>query len=314
MASSPKKVVEAAPPRQKSAGFDWGHLRFFLELARTQSLSAAARRLGVDRNTVARRVVALEEELGIPLFERGPQGWICLDDGRELAELASHVEADVFAIARQADARDRAIEGAVRLTTAMYVNMYLLAPALPLLRARHPGIVVESVADSRAFNLSRREADLAVRVGRPRDAGLVTRKLTDVALAFYAAVGSPAARRGQVDFARDEFVGSVEEYAAISPQDRWLARVAPERRVVARNNSTSAMLTSVAAGVGVGVLPRFVGDADARLARLDGPAPPPHELWLLVHRELRRTPRVAAVVAWLDELVAAARPRLAPAG
>ena len=80
MASSANKVVEAAPPRQKSAGFDWGHLRFFLELARTQSLSAAVRRLGVDRNTVARRVVALEEELGIPLFERGPQGWICLDD------------------------------------------------------------------------------------------------------------------------------------------------------------------------------------------------------------------------------------------
>jgi DNA-binding transcriptional LysR family regulator len=312
VALTSSRAAAAAPAPGARAGLDWGHLRFFLELARTESLTAAARRLGVDRNTVARRVTALEEELGIALFERGPQGWTCLDAGRELAELASRVEVDVFAVARHADARDRAVEGTVRLTTTMYVNLWLLAPGLARLRARHPGSVLETVADSRAFNLSRREADLAVRIGRPRDAGLLTRKLGDVAFAFYAAAGSAAARRGRVDFASDDFVCELEEQVAVSPQGRWLARVAPGRRVVARSNSTAALLAGAGAGAGVALLPRFAADLDERLARLEGPTPPAHELWLLVHRELRRTPRVAAVVAWIDELVAAARPRLQP--
>ncbi len=304
-----KAQPSAAPAQDRAHRLDWGHLRFFLELARTGSHARAARRLGVDRNTVARRVAALEEELGLPLFERGPQGWCRTSAGQDLAELASRVEEDVLALTRHADARDRALTGTVRLTTAAHLAVQLLTPAVPALRARHPGLVLELVADQRTFDLTRREADLALRMGRPRDAGLVTRKLSDVAYGLYAAKALVSGRTRAVDFAADLFVG-LEEGQANTPQERWLARVAPERRVVFRTNSTAALFAAARLGMGVAVLPRFAADDDDDLVRLGGPEPENHELWLLVHGDLRRTPRVRAVIEWVDELVDRARPAL----
>jgi len=310
MSQRPWNAQAGAAPAQERAGqMDWGHLPFFLELARTGSLSLAGRRMGVDRNTVARRVVALERELGLTLFERGPQGWSRTAAGDDLASLASRVEDDVLALARHADARDRALSGTVRLTTATHLSAYLLVPALPTLRLRHPGLVLEIAADQRTFDLTRREADLALRMGRPRDAALVTRKLAEVAYGLYASRQAGAARA--VDFEAHPFVG-FDESLASAPQERWLARVAPERRVVFRTNSTASLLEAARRGVGVAVLPRFIADADPALVRLEGPEPAHHELWLLVHGDLRRTPRVRAVIEWLDELVEGARTTLAP--
>jgi len=310
MAKGPLKAqASAAPAQERARHLDWGHLRFFLELARTGSHARAARRLGVDRNTVARRVAALEEELGLPLFERGPQGWCRTSAGQDLAEMASRVEEDVLALTRHADARDQALAGTVRLTTAAHLAAHLLTPALPLLRARHPGLVLEIAADQRTFDLTRREADLALRMGRPRDAGLVTRKLSDMAYGLYLSKALVSGRRRAVDFAADLFIG-LEEGLANTPQERWLAKVAPERRVVFRTNSTACLFEAARAGVGVAVLPRFVADRDDGLLRLGGPEPLNHELWLLVHGDLRRTPRVRAVIEWVDELVDRARPTL----
>jgi DNA-binding transcriptional LysR family regulator len=308
----PKEPVKAqgsaAPAHERAGRLDWGNLRFFLELSRTGSLTSAARRLAVDRNTVARRVAALEETLGLPLFERGPQGWTRTAAGDELADLASRVEADVLALARHADARDPAIAGTVRLTTATHIAGHLVAPALPALRERHPGIVLEVAADQRTFDLTRREADLALRMGRPRDAGLVMRKLSPVAYRLYAA-RAPSGRCAPVDFAADPFIGFDDSLAGV-PQERWLDRVGPGRRVVFRCNSTAALQAAARQGVGVAVLPCFVADRDPALVRLDGPEPPDHELWLLVHGDLRRAPRVRAVLEWVDALVEKARAAL----
>jgi DNA-binding transcriptional LysR family regulator len=306
--------ASAVPAQERTGRLDWGNLRFFLELARTGSLSRAARRLGVDRNTVARRVAALEEDLGLSLFERGPQGWIRTAAGEELSELASRIEADVLALARHADARDRsALVGTVRLTTATHLAAHLFTPAVPELRARHPGLVLEIAADQRTFDLGRREADLAVRLGRPRDAGLVTRKLSPVAYRFYAAPGSDAARRGEVDLAADPFV-AFDDSLATSPQERWMADVAPGHRVVFRSNSTASLAAAARAGVGVALLPCFVAERDPALVRLGGPEPVEHELWLLVHGDLRRAPRVRAVLEWVDALVRRARAELCGGG
>jgi len=308
-----KAQLSPAPAQERAGGLDWGHLRFFLAMARTGSLSRAARQLRVDRNTVARRVAALEAELGLDLFERGPQGWTRTPGGDELAELAGHVEDDVLALARHADARDRALTGTVRLTTATHLAVQLLVPALPLLRQRHPGLVLELVADQRNFDLTRREADLAVRMGRPRDSGLVTRRLTELAYGLYAAEGSAAAERGRPDFSRDPFLGVDEALSGI-PQERWLARLGPERPVVFRSNSTAALQGAARQGVGLALLPRYMGDADPALRRLESAEPPTYEVWLLVHRDLRRTPRVRAVIEWLDELVARMQPALTGRG
>jgi DNA-binding transcriptional LysR family regulator len=299
----------AAPAHRRTGSIDWENLRFFLEMARTGSLSKAARRLSVDRNTVARRVTALEAELGLTLFERGPLGWGRTAAGQELADLASRVEKDVLTLALHAGARDRALTGSVRLTTTMHLSTGLLAPAVGILRARHPGLVLEIVADQRTFDLTRREADLALRMGRPQDHGLVTRKLSPMAFCFYASPSLVGSRR-TVDLAADPFVGSDD--LVRTPQETWLARIAPERRVVFRCNSTAALAVSARAGVGVALLPCFVAEGDPGLVRLDGPEPPEHELWLLVHGELRRSPPVRAVIEWVDELVERAKGALRP--
>ncbi|HSN92052.1 MAG TPA: LysR family transcriptional regulator [Anaeromyxobacteraceae bacterium] len=311
MPRQPRKAQRSAAPAQERAGrLDWGNLRFFLEMARTGSLARAALRLGVDRNTVARRVTALEGELGLPLFERGPQGWSRTAAGEELAELASRVEADVLAVARSADARDRSPAGTVRLTTAAHLAAHLLAPAVPRLRERHPALVLEIAADQRTFDLTRREADLALRMGRPRDAGLVMRKLSDVGYGFYASPGHVEGRpAGPVDLGRDAFIGFDDSLAGV-PQERWIARQGPDRRVVFRSNSTATLQGAARAGAGVAVLPCFVAEQDPGLRRLEGPEPPHHELWLLVHGDLRRTPRVRAVIEWVDETVEGSRARL----
>jgi DNA-binding transcriptional LysR family regulator len=294
--------ASAGPAQERAGSLDWGNLRFFLELARNGSLSLAARRLGVDRSTVARRVAALEEELCVSLFERGPQGWDRTPAGQELAELAGRVEQDVLALARHVDARDRAVEGTVRLTTASHLAAHLFVPGLRPLRERHPGLVLEIAADQRTFDLTRREADLAVRMGRPRDAGLVMRKLSDVAYGLYASRTYLGGRRAAVDLAGDVFL-TFDESLASTPQERWLARVAPERKVAFRSNATAALMAAARLGLGVAVLPRFLAGRDAGLVRLEGPEPVGHELWLLVHGDLRRAPRVKAVIDWIDEVV-----------
>ena len=309
MASRSRNAQPSDTPAQGRAGLDWGDLRFFLELARGGSLSGAARRLGVDRNTVARRVGALEAALGLTLFERGPQGWSRTAAGEELASLASRVEEDVLALARHADATDRELSGTVRLTTASHLCSELLVPALPALRQRHPGLLLEVAVDQRLFDLTRREADLALRLGRPREAGLVMRKLGELAYGLYAARGHPAARRGRADLAADPFVGFDDSLAGV-PQERWLARLAPGRKVVFRSNSSLSLLAAARTGMGVALLPCFLAGRERELVRLEAPEPLHHELWILFHGDLGRVPRVRAVIDWVDEVIRRARPAL----
>ena len=149
-------------------------------------------------------------------------------------------------------------------------------------------------------------------MGRPRDTGLVTRKLVDVVHGLYASRAYAADRAGPVSFSSDSFVG-FDESLASAQQERWLERMGPERRVVFRCNNTASLVAAARLGLGVAVLPRFVADRDAELARLAGPEPPTLELWLLVHGDLRRTPRVRAVIEWVDRLVERARPALSGA-
>ena len=127
-----------------------------------------------------------------------------------------------------------------------------------------------------------------------------------LAFAFYAAATTEAGGRGAVDLRANPFLGDEADLL----QERWLDKLAPERRVVYRCNSTTALLAAARQGLGVVLLPCYIGDAEPALRRLDGPEPAPHEIWLLVHGDLRRTPRVRAVIDWVDDLVERARPAL----
>ncbi|WP_448191997.1 LysR family transcriptional regulator [Azospirillum sp. sgz301742] len=282
---------------------DWENLRFFAELARSGSLSAASRRLRVDHTTVSRRVSALEAELGVRLFDRLPRGYALTEAGERVADLAGRLEEDAFAIERFARGQSDAPSGSVRLSAPPVVASALLAPRLAPFRRRFPQVVLELIGDSRAISLSRREADLAIRLQAPEDPGLVARKLGSMAYALYADAGYLAERAD----AAWEFVAYDDSLDHV-PQQRWLLAVAGDRPVVFRANDLASLFAAARAGLGVAALPCFLGDPDPGLVRLPADAAPAaRELWLLVHPDLRRAAPVRAAMDFLIELVAGNR-------
>lgn len=277
--------------------FDWEDLRHFAVFARQGTLSAAARELKVDHATVARRLAALEAALTLALVDRRPRAYVLTEDGARLAALAQGMEEAAFAVGRAARAARPGLAGEVTISAPPSMATMLIAPRLGELRARHPDIHVRLIGEKRSASLSRREADLAVRLTRPSEKQLVARKIGSLAFALY---GAPAylAQRAPAAY---EFI-AYDEGSDDLPQQRWLLAHAGTRRIVLRTNDLEAQAASVAAGVGLALLPRFIGDRHDGLQRIDLEGKPvSREIWLVVHTDLRRAPPVRAVM----DLVAA---------
>jgi DNA-binding transcriptional LysR family regulator len=279
-------------------------------LARAGSLSAAARQLGAEHTTVARRIGALEATLGVRLFDRGARGYALTAEGEQIAELAYRVENEVLGIERLAQSRQGGLSGVVRISAPPTFASHFLAPRLADLRAAYPGLQLELVGESRDVSLSRREADLAVRLIRPQPASMVARRLGAMAFGLYAS----REYLGRTPIADLDYLGYDDSLEHV-PQQRWLRGLAGDRPLVLRANDLSTLHEAAAAGVGAAVLPRFLGDPNPRLGRIpvDGATGASRDIWLLVHPDLRRSPRVRAVMDYLADLISTARPILDPA-
>jgi DNA-binding transcriptional LysR family regulator len=285
---------------------DWNRLRVVLALHRGGTLSAAARTLGVDHTTIARRLNGFERDLGAPLFERDSEGFTATPLGEEIMVAAERMEDEVTGLLRRLDGARGGLTGLVRLTTTPHLAALLFAPALGDFLRAHPGIQVELVGDNRVLDLSRREADLAVRMTRSEVPGLVARRLGEVALACYAAAADPRPFEAQ-------FFLAYEDASNLASPQLYLSALVPPDRMVLRSNTMQALLEAARAGLGCAVLPCFVGERDPALRRVPAPrAMPSMTLWLLYHEDLRRSPRVRAAVAFIDEVIAASRTALAP--
>lgn len=286
---------------------DWGDLRYFVALARAGSLSAAARALGAEHTTVARRVTALEAAVGARLVERGPRGYQLTAEGERVAEVAFKVEDDIFGLERVLDAGHGALTGVVRMSAPPHFAGSFIAPRLAALRQAQPSIILELAGDSRAVSLSRREADIAVRLNRPEQTSVVARRIGTMAYGLYAARPLARGSAGERDY-----IGYDESLDHV-PQQRWIAGLAGGRPMVFRTNDLASLAEAAAAGMGLAALPRFLGDADARLERLPADArAAARELWLLVHPDLRRSPRVRLVLDYLADMIQAERHSLNP--
>lgn len=287
------------PVQKRTAQLDWDDLRVFLELARTGSLSAAARALGLSHATVGRRVASLEESLGRPLIERRADGYVLTPDGEAVRDLADGMDERALAILRRGG-REEGLVGTVRLTTTQALADLFVAPRLGPLRARHPGLDLELVVDNRSLSLARREADVAIRLARPQSGELFVRKLAAFGYALYAAPGAP-----------DALIANDDSLADL-PESVWLSRHFSGKRIAFRSNSVQAQVAAAKAGFGVALLPCWLVNGEPGLERLPAISPPPtREMWLAVHRDRKDVPRVRAVIDHIAAVFEAERSLLA---
>jgi DNA-binding transcriptional LysR family regulator len=276
------------------ADLSWDDFRFAKAIAEARSLGGAAEKLGVNHSTVFRRLADIEQRLGSRLFERSRAGYALTPCGEEMVRLAERMGEDIVAFERKVTGHDLRPSGELRVTTNDTLFVHLVSDVLAAFRPAYPDIVLDVVVANEALNLSRRDADVAVRATVHPPEALVGRRVANVAWGIFA----PQARAGETsDLAAARahpWVGFGGALAAIKPA-KWLRENVGEDRVVYRIDTVLGLAAATAAGVGLALLPCFVGAATPGLVRVAKPiAELDTGLWLLTHADLRNAARVRA--------------------
>jgi DNA-binding transcriptional LysR family regulator len=309
----PQARITGAAQTHRSR-LDWNDLRYFLAVARHGSTVAAARALETNQSTVQRRLTALERRIGKPLATRSPAGYRLTELGRELVAHAEGVEQAVLAFEQQLQSATRGASGVLRIACPEPIVYRISQSALlERFKAKHPDLRVEFVMSDKYVDLSKGEADVALRSGDTDDAELVGRKIADSLWAVYASEDYIArhGRPQRVEALESHPLVGLDESMGKHRATTWLARVAPNARIVARNNSVLGLVYAVKAGIGVAPLPTAVGDNEPGLVRVLGPIPELARIWrLLAHPDVRRTPRVSAFFDFIDGEIEALKPIL----
>ncbi|MFC0667728.1 LysR family transcriptional regulator [Azotobacter chroococcum] len=249
---------------------DWDNLRFFLELSRAKKLTVAARRLGVDHTTVARRVQALEKSLGQPLFIRSGSGYAPTEAGRRLLVQVEAMESAFRAIEQEDSGTADQLSGLVRIGATEGYGVELLAGQLAALTRRHPHLCVDLLAVPRMVRLSRHEADIVITLERPERGPYIITKLTDYVLRLYASADYLAAHPpigGRDDLRQHRFVSYIEDLL-YSKELHYLDDIGRPRQIALRSTSILAQQRAAAAGAGIAILPSFAARRDPALVEL----------------------------------------------
>jgi DNA-binding transcriptional LysR family regulator len=279
------------------SALSWDDFRLIKAIADANGLTGASATLGVNHSTVFRRLGQIEEAMGVPLFERRKTGYVATPAGEEIDE-------DVSAFGRRIAGREIAPSGEVRITTTDTLFLHLLIPIFESLRAANPNIRLDIVIANQALNLSRRDADIAIRASDSPPETLVGRKIAQLAWAIYGRAEDALARPEALDqaslFERD-WVSFGDQLGHIKAARYVKDRVAPER-IALKTSAVLGIAETIEAGIGIGPLPCFIGDTRPGLKRLMPPNPEfATALWLLTHPDIRQSPRIRAS---LDHLAA----------
>ena len=283
---------------------DWDGLQVFLAVARGGRVSAAARRLGVEHTTVARRIATLERTLGVALFYRTTRGYLLTPQGQNLVSTAEAMERSALAVEARARENSGVLAGRVRVAMPPEYGSHWLAPKLSTFRAMHPQIELQILVGTRQRDLSRGEAELAIQPPRPTQMGMVAVRLGRVAVGLYASRSLVADRRVRIrklaDM-RDLLLLAYTSPFQVLQEAKWFQPILASATIGLESNSTHALLAAARAGAGVAVLPRFVArEHDDLVAVSDDVAS--HDLLLVTHPEVRRDPKVRATADFLKRL------------
>ena len=294
---------------------DWDDLRFVLAVARAGSALGAARTLKVNQTTVSRRIAQIEAAIGAQLFETRQKGQFLTPLGQSVVTSAGQIEGEVLALEGAIFAQQRVLAGVVRLTSSEVLANGIIAPFLRDFHKQSPGIAIELINDDRRFDIGRGEADVALRAGsRPEGSGIVARRLPNAAWAAYCSKHYAGDRAGVPRFGElnAHILVGFDGPMAQTPAALWLEHYAPNATFSTRSNSLTNHISAVKAGLGVGVLPCFVGDADADLVRCSALIKEAEaEMWLIVRDELKKAPHVRAFVDSLSAYILSLRRSLA---
>ena len=286
----------------------WDDFRYVKAIADTRSLAGAAEQLGVNHSTVFRRLGQIEQQLGSRLFERGRGGYALTPCGDEMVELAQRLGEDIVTFERKISGQDLRPSGELRITASDIVLLRILNDVLIGFRRAYPEIVIELVVTNRLLNLSRRDADIALRAAYGQPDSLTGRLVARLAWAVYGPRAMAADSFDPATDGRDHNWIAFGDNVSIARALKWLKEHVDENRIVYRTNTMIGLAEAAEGGVGLALLPCFVGAAAPGLVQL-GPTVPEleGELWLLTHPDLRNTARVRAFMDYCTAEIAKRR-------
>lgn len=285
--------------------YDWNDLRLFLGVAREKSTLAAARQLGVNQTTVARRLAELEQGLGVVLFDRGPRGYLLTPHGEALVRHAEAVEAATERLETEAARLARDLTGSIRVTATHPIMRHLVGPVIAAYRAVHPEVTFEILSAARHLDLAAGEADVAFRSAKSLTGDtLVATRLPDITATAYGS-DTYVARSGAPASPTDLSSHDVLVYAGTPGMElftTWLRDRVPPERIVGSASAPEDMVGALLSGMGISVLPSFLGDVTPGLRRCFDPPPELDRAWWAVtSRDAHGVPRVRSFMAFAAE-------------
>jgi DNA-binding transcriptional LysR family regulator len=286
-------------PDKKRTDIDWQDVQYFVALARHGTLSATARALRVNHATVARRIASLEALLGHSIFDRRAIGYALTTEGKALIKYANVMDEAALSILRRLDAGTE-LSGRVRLAAGRVLAERFLIDRLRAFHERYPAIDLEVIGGSRVVSLAKREADIALRYGSPKDSELVARRVARLTFGLYA---SPAYHDKLKAGQSPAFIG-FDENSEFIAEAKWLKQQFGDRRFSFRTSSQTTQAAAARAGYGIALLPKYVVETNEPglmevTARENLPE---RDVWLIIRRDLTKVPRVRVVADYLVKL------------
>jgi DNA-binding transcriptional LysR family regulator len=283
----------------------WDEFRLVKAIAETGSLAGAGDVLALNHSTVFRRLNALEHELGSRLFERARTGYVPTPAGEEMVMLATRMFDDITDFERRVAGRDVKPSGELRVTTNDSLVAHLATPLFGAFCRQYPEIKLDVMIDNRALNLSRRDADVAIRATAEPPETLVGRRIASIAWSVYGSKGCDIPQTDDPsDLADQMWIGFGDAISNIGPA-RWMARAVSPSKIFYKLNTVLGLSQAIEAGLGIGFAPCFIGDRTPGLMRLlRSPMVFDSSLWLLTHPDLKNSARVRAFIDFMGrELV-----------
>jgi DNA-binding transcriptional LysR family regulator len=278
----------------------WDEFRLVKAIAETGSLAGAGDVLALNHSTVFRRLNALEQDLGSRLFERARTGYVPTPAGEEMVALATRMFEDITEFERRVAGRDVKPSGELRVTTNDSLVAHLATPMFGAFCKQFPEIKLDVVIDNRALNLSRRDADVAIRATAEPPETLVGRRIASIAWSIYGAKGCVTpATDDPADLTEQTWIGFGDAISNIGPA-RWMSRAVAPQRIFYKLNTVLGLSQAIESGLGIGFVPCFIGDKAPSLTRLlRSPMVFDASLWLLTHPDLKNSARVRAFVEFM---------------